>query len=121
MAGRTGAGRGRAATSTVSSAVHLRFDVNASSLPVHVEAKLLALRDRRVGRGRHDRAQGPVAAASGSRPRDAIERFADIVHGATHTRAHVVRPVRRWAPGDTGWTRTKRSKIKANRGRPGLD
>ena len=34
----------------VSSAVHLRFDIRASSLPAHVKQKLLALNDQRVTR-----------------------------------------------------------------------
>jgi ribosome-associated protein len=34
----------------VSSAIHLRFDVNASSLPDNIKAKLLALQDRRLSR-----------------------------------------------------------------------
>lgn len=32
----------------VSSAIHLRFDVMASSLPDHVKARLLKLRDHRI-------------------------------------------------------------------------
>lgn len=32
----------------VSSAVHLRFDIGASSLPIDVKARLLALRDTRI-------------------------------------------------------------------------
>ena len=32
----------------VSSAVHLRFDIGASSLPIDVKARLLALRDSRI-------------------------------------------------------------------------
>ncbi len=34
----------------VSSAVHLRFDIGASSLPENVKARMLARGDRRVGR-----------------------------------------------------------------------
>ena len=35
-------------TSTVSSAVHLRFDIRASSLPAFYKERLLALRDSRI-------------------------------------------------------------------------
>ncbi|MBA5689267.1 alternative ribosome rescue aminoacyl-tRNA hydrolase ArfB [Rugamonas apoptosis] len=34
----------------VSSAVHLRFDIAASSLPAHIKERLLALRDQRITR-----------------------------------------------------------------------
>jgi len=41
-------GAGGQNVNKVSSAVHLRFDVTASSLPEHVKRRLLAARDRRV-------------------------------------------------------------------------
>ena len=44
------AGAGGQNVNKVSSAIHLRFDVAASSLPVAVKARLLALRDQRLTR-----------------------------------------------------------------------
>ncbi|MSQ55027.1 MAG: aminoacyl-tRNA hydrolase [Betaproteobacteria bacterium] len=44
------AGAGGQNVNKVSSAVHLRFDVRASSLPAGVKARLLALRDHRITR-----------------------------------------------------------------------
>jgi ribosome-associated protein len=41
-------GNGGQNVNKVSSAVHLRFDVHASSLPAGVKARLLALRDHRI-------------------------------------------------------------------------
>jgi len=41
-------GAGGQNVNKVSSAVHLRFDVHASSLPEPVKARLLALRDHRI-------------------------------------------------------------------------
>ena len=41
-------GAGEQNVNKVSSAVHLRFDVGASSLPIDVKARLLALRDSRI-------------------------------------------------------------------------
>ena len=41
-------GAGGQNVNKVSSAVHLRFDIRASSLPEDVKARLLALRDRRI-------------------------------------------------------------------------
>lgn len=45
------AGAGGQNVNKVSSAVHLRFDIAASSLPGAVKARLLALRDQRITRG----------------------------------------------------------------------
>jgi ribosome-associated protein len=41
-------GAGGQNVNRVASAVHLRFDVRASSLPEHVKQRLLALRDQRI-------------------------------------------------------------------------
>ena len=44
-------GAGGQNVNKVSSAVHLRFDISASSLPAPVKARLLARNDRRISRG----------------------------------------------------------------------
>ncbi len=41
-------GAGGQNVNKVSSAIHLRFDINASSLPVAIKQRLLELRDRRI-------------------------------------------------------------------------
>lgn len=41
-------GSGGQNVNKVSSAVHLRFDIHASSLPEHLKERLLALRDQRI-------------------------------------------------------------------------
>ena len=43
-------GAGGQNVNKVSSAIHLRFDIGASSLPADVKARLLALRDTRITR-----------------------------------------------------------------------
>ncbi|HEY6239719.1 MAG TPA: alternative ribosome rescue aminoacyl-tRNA hydrolase ArfB [Burkholderiales bacterium] len=43
-------GAGGQNVNKVSSAVHLRFDIRASSLPEHVKARLFGLRDQRITR-----------------------------------------------------------------------
>ncbi len=43
-------GAGGQNVNKVSSAIHLRFDIRASSLPEHIEARLLVLADSRVTR-----------------------------------------------------------------------
>lgn len=41
-------GAGGQNVNKVSSAIHLRFDISASSLPAEIKARLLALRDQRI-------------------------------------------------------------------------
>lgn len=43
-------GAGGQNVNKVSSAIHLRFDINASSLPVFYKERLLALKDRRISK-----------------------------------------------------------------------
>jgi ribosome-associated protein len=43
-------GAGGQNVNKVSSAIHLRFDINASSLPADYKQRLLALRDRRISK-----------------------------------------------------------------------
>ena len=43
-------GAGGQNVNKVSNAVHLRFDIRASSLPAHVKSRLLGLRDQRITR-----------------------------------------------------------------------
>jgi ribosome-associated protein len=72
-------GAGGQHVNKVSSAIHLRFDIRASSLPDRVKQRLLALRDQRI------RADGVViikAQRFRTRERnraDALERLAELV------------------------------------------
>ena len=43
-------GAGGQNVNKVSSAIHLRFDINASSLPAHFKERLLSLRDSRINK-----------------------------------------------------------------------
>jgi ribosome-associated protein len=67
----------------VSSAVHLRFDIPASSLPESVKRRLLEHRDQRIS------SEGVVVIKSGSRRsremnrQDALERLRQLVVEAT--------------------------------------
>ena len=115
-------GAGGQNVNKVSSAVHLRFDVGASSLPEPVKARLAGLRDRRVSK------DGTIVLKAQSHRRqdrnreDALERLAEIVRAATRTEA----PRRPTRPSLGAKRRrmdekAKRSKIKAARGRVGFD
>jgi ribosome-associated protein len=102
----------------VSSAVHLRFDVQASSLPEAVKARLLQLSDQRLTK------DGVIVIkAQNSRSRDqnkaeALARLEDLIAQASHVQAlrRATRPTRasqrRRLEG-----KAQRSVIKAGRGK----
>lgn len=76
-------GAGGQNVNKVSSAVHLRFDVRASSLPDWYQARLLALRDQRltsegviVIKAQQSRSQEQNRA-------EALERLAELIRAAT--------------------------------------
>jgi ribosome-associated protein len=78
-------GSGGQNVNKVSSAVHLRFDIHASSLPVIYKQRLLALHDRRINK------QG-VIIIKAQRYRtqeqnrdDALRRLADLIDTVTRT------------------------------------
>ena len=70
----------------VSTAIHLRFDIRASSLPEFYKQRLLALRDSRIN------AEGIIvikAQQSRSQERNresALQRLAELVRRAAHTK-----------------------------------
>ncbi|MFK8076294.1 MAG: alternative ribosome rescue aminoacyl-tRNA hydrolase ArfB [Granulosicoccus sp.] len=109
-------GAGGQNVNKVASAVHLRFDVKASSLPASVKSRLLATRDKRLSK------EGTIVIkAQQYRRQDqnhaaALERLADIIRSATF-----VPKVRRATKPSRGSvqrrldSKTKRSKIKAFR------
>ncbi len=115
-------GAGGQNVNKVSSAIHLRFDIPASSLPEDVKERLLALRDSRI-------TQAGVLVLKAQQHRtqemnrlDAFSRLHELVQS-------VARPPRaRKATKPTFGSRqrrlegkSRRSEIKAGRGRAGLD
>ena len=78
-------GAGGQNVNKVSSAIHLRFDIPASSLPEDVKERLLALRDKRIT------AQGVlIIKAQGHRTQDmnrldAYARLQDVVQSAAQS------------------------------------
>ena len=109
-------GAGGQNVNKVASAVHLRFDIKASSLPAFVKSRLLATRDKRLSKegiivikAQQHRRQDQNHAA-------ALERLAEIIRSATF-----VPKVRRATKPSRGSvqrrldSKTKRSKIKAFR------
>lgn len=103
-------GAGGQNVNKVSSAVHLRFDIRASSLPEAVKVRLLALRDHRIT------AEG-VVVIKAQRYRsqelnrqDAVERLHALVNGVARP------PVVRRATRPTLGSQKRRLAVKAQRG-----
>lgn len=103
-------GKGGQNVNKTESAVHLRFDVRASSLPEHVKDGLLALRDHRITE------DGVVVIKAQQHRRqdqnrsDAVARLQDLVEQAAR------RPKVRRATRPTRGSKRRRLEAKKHRG-----
>ncbi len=102
----------------VSCAVHLRFDVGASSLPEDVKARLLALPDRRTSKDGVIVIKAQESRSLEANKADALARLNALVAAAAHE------PIARRATKPTYGSKqrrleskTLRSAIKSQRGR----
>src|SRR5262245_14079261 len=104
-------GAGGQNVNKVSSAVHLRFDIAASSLPYGVKARLLALQDRRITR------EGVIGIKAGQHRsqemnrEDALARLERLVNSVAEP------PKRRIPTRPTGSSKLRRIESKIRRGR----
>jgi ribosome-associated protein len=111
-------GAGGQNVNKVSNAIHLRFDIRASSLPEEVKARLLGLRDQRIS------AEGVIVIKAQQyrslekNREDAIARLRELVARATAVprKRRPTRPTRASRQRRLE-TKTKRGRIKALRGR----
>jgi ribosome-associated protein len=109
-------GAGGQNVNKVSSAVHLRFDVNASSLPAHIKSRLLQIRDKRLTK------DGVVVIKAQQHRRQdqnytaALERLAELIKEALFVpkSRRATKPSRGSVQRRLD-SKTKRSKIKAYR------
>ena len=113
-------GAGGQNVNKVSNAVHLRYDIAASSLPDEVKARLLATGDQRIT------SEGVVVIKAQSHRslvmnrQDAVDRLRELISGA----AHVAKPRRATKPTRASQRRrvegkVQRGQIKALRGKAG--
>ena len=86
-------GAGGQNVNKVSSAIHLRFDVNASSLPPSVAARLLGLNDRRITRDGVVVIKAQQYRTQEANRDDAMQRLAALIKSVE--RAPVIRKVSR--------------------------
>ena len=83
-------GAGGQNVNKVSSAIHLRFDINASSLPNVIKQRLLTLRDRRISREGVVVIKAQQFRTQEKNRTDALERLEELIKSAA-----VVKKVRR--------------------------
>lgn len=116
------AGAGGQNVNKVSSAVHLRFDVAASSLPPGVKARLLALKDHRITRDGVVVIKAQQHRSQDMNRADAIARLHELAESvAVPPKAR--RPTRptRASKRRRIEAKTQRGQIKALRGKVSLD
>ena len=111
-------GAGGQNVNKVSSAVHLRFDVAASSLPADVKTRLLAARDRRLTRGGVFVVKAQQHRRQDRNREDALERVREFVREALAVRKarHPTRPSR-GAVKRRLESKTRRASVKRTRGK----
>ena len=113
-------GAGGQNVNKVSSAIHLRFDIHASSLSDWLKARLLDSKDKRITAGGVLVIKAQQFRTQEANKRDAIKRLHDIVNAANH-----ILPTRRATRPTYGSqkrrleSKTQRGRVKALRGRIG--
>jgi ribosome-associated protein len=105
------AGAGGQNVNKVSSAIHLRFDVAASSLPAWLKARLLGLKDQRLTRDGVLVIKAQQHRSQEMNRDEALERLDALVAGAAHV------PKARKATRPTRASKKKRLESKIRRGR----
>jgi ribosome-associated protein len=115
-------GAGGQNVNKVSNAVHLRFDIRASSLPEDVRERLLARDDRRISRDGVLVIKAQKFRSLEKNRAEALRRLEDLIRAAAHvprtrvptrpTRASVKRRLE---------SKTRRASVKAGRRAGGLD
>jgi len=113
-------GAGGQNVNKVSTAIHLRFDINASSLPDDYKEKLLQIADRRISGDGVIIIKAQRYRSQEKNREDALARLLDILKGATVT------PKKRTATKPTKGSikrrmegKTQRGQLKALRGKVG--
>jgi ribosome-associated protein len=113
-------GAGGQNVNKVSSAVHLRFDIGASSLPDDVKARLLALADQRITRDGVVVIKAQTHRSQDMNRAEALERLNELVDSV----ATLPKPRRPTRPSRAAKRRrlegkAQRSEVKAQRSRRG--
>ena len=111
-------GAGGQNVNKVSSAVHLRFDIRASSLPAAVKERLLALRDQRITTEGVVVVKAQRYRSQDKNRDDALARLQELVDGAAAVqRARKATKPTRGSQRRRVDSKVKRGQVKAARGR----
>ena len=111
-------GAGGQNVNKVSSAMHLRFDVQASSLPDDIKQRLLALNDQRLTQDGVIVIKAQQFRTQEANRLDALQRLQELVDSVAVTRRarRATKPT--WGSQQRRLqTKTQRSSVKAGRGR----
>ena len=111
-------GKGGQSVNKVSNAVHLRFDIRASSLPEAIRERLLATSDRRVTADGVVVNKAQTARSLEQNREEALERLRGMIRtaAAVPRPRHATRPTR--GSKERRLTeKTRRSRVKSLRGR----
>lgn len=103
-------GSGGQNVNKVSSAIHLRFDIQASSLPEHLKERMLALRDQRINKDGVVIIKAQAYRSQEKNKEEAIRRLHEMLASVT-----VLPPTRR-ATKPTRSAQKKRLEQKTGRG-----
>ena len=111
-------GAGGQNVNKVSSAIHLRFDIHASSLPEACKQRLLALGDRRISREGIIVIKAQQYRTQEKNREDALQRLKELIQLATLVKKsrRPTRPSKRAKQKRTD-TKTRRGRVKSMRGR----
>jgi len=111
-------GAGGQNVNKVSSAIHLRFDINASSLPELYKQRLLALRDKRITKDGVIIIKAQQHRTQEKNRADALKRLTDIIKSATviQKSRRPTKPSKN-AKRKRADSKTQRGKLKQLRGR----
>jgi ribosome-associated protein len=104
-------GAGGQNVNKVSSAIHLRFDVNASSLPDFYKQRLAVLKDRRISKEGVVIIKAQKFRTQEKNREDALERLQELIKGVA-----VVQKARRPTKATKG-SKTRRLDSKTRRGK----
>jgi ribosome-associated protein len=113
-------GAGGQNVNKVSSAIHLRFDIKASSLPEEYKERLLALRDRRISSDGIIILKAQRFRSQEKNRDDALQRLQELLRSVTVTpkKRLATRPSRT-AKKKRMDSKTKRGQLKSLRGKVG--
>ena len=111
-------GAGGQNVNKVASAIHLRFDINASSLPAFYKQRLLTLGDQRISSDGVIVIKAQRYRSQEKNREEALERLRELIRSVLVTRKKrkATRPTRASVKRRLE-TKQKRSKIKRNRGK----